>query len=81
MITFLTTKKGTLHTFTIVVKMRLNMKNMNWIVLFIVVIAGLFLVIFTIIKNLKDEKDYEENLKNDFPKSLDQKGETDEDGL
>lgn len=54
---------------------------MNWIVLFIVVIAGLFLVIFTIIKNLKDEKDYEENLKNDFPKSLDQKGETDEDGL
>ena len=57
------------------------MQNMNWIILIFVVIAGLFLVIFTIIKNLKDEKNYEDHLKNDFPKSLDQKGETDQDGL
>lgn len=54
---------------------------MNWIAISIVIIAGIFLVVFTIIRNLKGENDYEVSMKNDFPKSVDEKGEIDENGL
>lgn len=52
---------------------------MNWTAIIIIVILAICIVIFTIIRNLKDKKDLEQNLNNDYLKTIDQKGEFDED--
>lgn len=52
---------------------------MNWTIVIIVGIIGIAIVIFTLIRNLKDKKDLEEKLNNDFPKKPDQRGEIEED--
>lgn len=54
---------------------------MNYSVIIIVGILVLDLLVFTIIKNQKDKKDFEKKMNNDFPKTIDQKGEIDEDDL
>ncbi len=54
---------------------------MNWTILIIVVIFVLGLVVFLIIRNQKDEKEFEEKMNNDYPKSINQKGDLDDDGL
>ena len=41
---------------------------MNWLVLIPVGVALIALIIFLIKRNLKDEKDVEELLNNDYPK-------------
>jgi preprotein translocase subunit YajC len=52
---------------------------MNWTIVIIVSILALGLIFFLIIRNQKDEKDFEETLNNDFPKKPDQRGEIEED--
>ena len=52
---------------------------MNWIIICTVVLFGILIIIFTIIRNFKDKTDLEEKLKNDFPKKPDQRGEIEED--
>lgn len=52
---------------------------MNWTILIIIGIIAITIVVFTIIRNQKDKDDLEENLKNDFPKKPDQRGEIEED--
>lgn len=54
---------------------------MNWIVIIVVVIFGIAIVVFTIVRNHKDKINFEEKIKNDYPKPKDQKGEFDADGL
>jgi low affinity Fe/Cu permease len=41
---------------------------MNWPVIIIVSIAAIALLVFLIIRNQKDEKDFEDQLNNDYPK-------------
>ena len=41
---------------------------MNWPLIIIVGIAGVALIIFLIVRNLKDEKEVEQQLKDDYPK-------------
>jgi hypothetical protein len=50
---------------------------MNWLILIPVFIAVAALIIFTIKKNQKDEKEFENQLNNDFPKSKDEEGDVD----
>lgn len=52
---------------------------MNWTAIIIVGILAICIVIFTIIRNNKDKKDLEQKLNNDYPKTIDQKGELDDD--
>jgi len=48
---------------------------MNWLVLIVVGIAALALIIFLIVRNQKDEKSFEEQLKQNYPKSKDEEGD------
>ena len=50
---------------------------MNWTILVIVGVILIALVLFIIFRNQKDEKQLEQQLKNDYPKST--KEEADED--
>jgi hypothetical protein len=54
---------------------------MNCTIPIIVGILSLGLVVFTIIRNLKDEKDFKQTMNNDYPKPKDKKGEIEEDVL
>ena len=49
---------------------------MNWLVIFPVGIAVVVLIIFLLWRNQKDEKKVEEQLKEDFPKSKNEEGDT-----
>ncbi len=48
---------------------------MNWPVLIIVGIILIALVVFLLWRNLKDEKDFETQLKNDYHKPKEQEGD------
>ena len=50
---------------------------MNWPVLIIVGIALIALIIFLILRNQKDEKDFEQQIKKDYKKSPDHENEND----
>lgn len=54
---------------------------MNWTILIIVGVLAIALVVFTIVRNLKDKKELEDKMNNDYPKSNDEKGDFDDDGL
>ena len=41
---------------------------MNWLILIIFGILAIALIVFLIVRNQKDEKDFERDLDNDFPK-------------
>lgn len=49
---------------------------MNWPVLILVGIAALSLIIFLVWRNIKDQHQLEEQLKNDYPKSKDEEDES-----
>lgn len=46
---------------------------MNWTILIIFSIAIIALIIFLVVRNKKDEKDFEEQLNNDYPKLTNKK--------
>ncbi len=48
---------------------------MNWPVLIIIGIAALAFVIFLIVRNQKDEKSFEDQLKQNYPKPKDEEGD------
>jgi uncharacterized membrane protein YqiK len=52
---------------------------MNWPVIIIVAIILIALIIFLVKRNVKDEKEFEGQLKNDYPKSKEEEGDTDSD--
>lgn len=49
---------------------------MNWTVIIIVGIALLILVVFLVRRNMKDEKEFENQQKNDYHKTKDEEGDT-----
>jgi hypothetical protein len=53
---------------------------MNWPVIIFVSIAALALIVFLVKRNIKDEKNFEHQLNNDYPKPKDEAAdaETDE---
>lgn len=53
---------------------------MNWTVIIIVGILAIGLVVFTIVNNLKDEKDFEQDLNNDFENKRKDNGDIVTDG-
>jgi len=48
---------------------------MNWSVIIPFGIAALALIIFLVVRNLRDEKDLENKIKNDYPKPRDDEGD------
>jgi hypothetical protein len=48
---------------------------MNWVILIIFGITVIALIVFLIKRNIKDEKVFEDQLKNDFHKSKDEEGD------
>ena len=52
---------------------------MNWAVLIPLGIAGIALIIFLVWRNFKDERQFENQLKDDYRKSKDEKGDAEVD--
>lgn len=50
---------------------------MNWFVIIIVTIICIAVVVFTIFRNQKDEKEFEEHVKDDYPKPHHDKADAD----
>ena len=50
---------------------------MNWLLLVFVGIAVVALIVFLVIRNVKDKKQFEEQLNNDYHKTINEEGETD----
>lgn len=48
---------------------------MNWPLLIIFGIAAIALIVFLVIRNQKDEKEFESQLKNDYHKTKDEEGD------
>ena len=48
---------------------------MNWIFIIVVDIAAIVLVIFLVVRNQKDKKQFEDQLKNDYRKTKDEEGD------
>ena len=49
---------------------------MNWTVLIFVGIAAIALIVFLVIRNLKDKNELEKKLNEDYRKSKDEEGES-----
>lgn len=49
---------------------------MNWLVLIPVGIGAVALIVFLVMRNIKDEKKFENQLKNDYRKPRDDEGDT-----
>jgi flagellar basal body-associated protein FliL len=54
---------------------------MSWVAIIIVGILALALIVFLVFWNLKDEKEFEKELDNDYPKPLAEEGEIETDEL
>jgi uncharacterized membrane protein len=54
---------------------------MNWLILTIFGILAIALIVFLVLRNQKDEKDFERDLNNDFPKRKSDEGDIDIDDL
>ena len=48
---------------------------MNWTVLILFGIAAVVLIVFLVVRNQKDEKVFEEQIKNDYHKTKDEEGD------
>ena len=53
-----------------------NAKYMNFTVIILVSLGAIALVIFLVRRNMKDETAFEDQLKNDYPKPSNDKGNT-----
>ncbi len=48
---------------------------MNWPIIIIAGIAAVALIIFLVVRNQKDEKEFEKQLNNDYHKTKDEEGD------
>lgn len=60
---------------------RFTFSNMNMAVLIIVGAVGLGLIIFLVWSNIRDEKAFKQQLKDDYPKSKDEEADIDTDEI
>lgn len=49
---------------------------MNWTVIILVSIGAIALVVFLVRRNMKDQTAFEDQLKNEYPKPVNDKGDT-----
>jgi len=49
---------------------------MNWTIIILVSIGAIALIAFLVRRNMKDESAFEEQLKNNYPKPTNDKGDT-----
>ncbi len=54
---------------------------MNWLIIIIVGILAISLIVFLVIRNQKDEKKFEKELDNDYPKARSKDGDFEIDEL
>ena len=54
---------------------------MNWLIIIIVGILAIALIVFLVIRNQKDEKEFEKELDNDYPKPRSEDGNIEIDKL
>ena len=54
---------------------------MNWSLIVPFGIAAIALIVFLVVRNQKDEKKFEDQLKNDYPKPKEEEGNTDVDDV
>ncbi|MGZ5219071.1 MAG: hypothetical protein ACXWWD_07625 [Chitinophagaceae bacterium] len=54
---------------------------MNWPLIIIFGIAAIALIVFLIVRNQKDEKEFENRLKNDYRKTKDEEGDAEIDEI
>ena len=59
----------------------LKSKSMNCLIVIICGILAVALIVFLVIRNQKDEKDFEKELNNDYPKSRSEHGDIEIDKL
>jgi low affinity Fe/Cu permease len=50
---------------------------MNWPLIIVLGIAAILLIVFLVMRNVKDEKEFEDQLKNDYHKTKDEEGDID----
>ena len=48
---------------------------MNWPLIIVVGLAAIVLIVFFIVRNQKDKKQFEDQLKDDYPKTKDEEGD------
>ena len=48
---------------------------MNWPIIILVGIAVIALIVYLVMRNQKDEKQFEQQIKNDYPKVKDEEGD------
>jgi FtsZ-interacting cell division protein ZipA len=48
---------------------------MNWPIIILIGIAVIALIVFLVMRNQKDENQFEQQVKNDFPKAKDEEGD------
>lgn len=54
---------------------------MNWAVLILFGIAAIALIVFLVVRNQKDEKDFEQQINNDYHKTKDDEGDAETDNV
>ena len=54
---------------------------MNWPAIIVVALLLIALVLFLILKNIRDEKEFEQQINQDYHKSKGAEGEADEDAI
>lgn len=54
---------------------------MNWLTITAIAVPAIILVVFLIVKNQKDEKEFEEELKDDYIKPRNEEGDIEVDEL
>jgi large-conductance mechanosensitive channel len=50
---------------------------MNWLLIIIISVVVLALVVFLVVRNIKDEKEFEEQINNDYHKTKEEEGDID----
>jgi len=60
--------------FTLILK---KIQHMNWFILIPVGVVLIALVTFLVMRNVKDEKKFEQHLNNDYHKSKEEEGDVD----
>ena len=49
---------------------------MNWPLIIVFGVAAVALIVFLVVRNQKDEREFENQLKNDYHKTKDEEGDT-----
>lgn len=54
----------------------INLLDMNWPLIIVFGIAAIALIVFLVVRNQKDEREFENQIKNDYHKTKDEEGDS-----